>query len=491
MAIPKIYGTETEFGIAMRGVAEFNPVVGSSLLVNGYAAVHLPPVTWDFEDEHPEKDARGYLPIGLAPEVETALANVVLTNGARFYVDHAHPEYSTPECRSLLDLVTHDSAGIVILQKAMAAAEALMPEEREFLVHKNNSDGKGNSYGCHENYLMSRSVPFRKIAETLIPFFVTRQIFAGAGKVGSEHGAPEANYQISQRADFFEEEVGLETTLKRPIINTRDESHADPERYRRLHVIVGDANMCEMPTFLKVGTTALVLDLIEDDFIGKDLSLESPVVALRDVSHDISCKTLLRRMDGSTVTPIQVQWDYFELAKKWSEDQDHSSERDDLMANWERVLSQLEEDPMLLSEDLDWVAKYRLLEGYRARHGLDWGDPKVRLIDLQYHDLRPDKGLYFKMLKQGQIRRITSEDQVTRAVKEPPEDTRAYFRGRCIERFASSISSANWDSIVFDLGEDPLRRVPMMDPLKGTKSHVGELIDSCETAAELIDGIAS
>ncbi|RIK11213.1 MAG: proteasome accessory factor PafA2 [Acidobacteria bacterium] len=491
MAITKVFGTETEFGISMRGVAEFNPVIGSSLLVNGYAAVHLPPVNWDFEDEHPEKDARGYLPFAMAPEVETTLANVVLTNGARFYVDHAHPEYSTPECVTLQDLVTHDTAGTLILQRAMAAAEALMPEEREFLVHKNNSDGKGNSYGCHENYLMAREVPFRRIAEVLIPFFVTRQVFAGSGKVGSEHGAPEVAYQISQRADFFEEEIGLETTLKRPIINTRDESHADPERFRRLHVIVGDANMCEMPTYLKVGTTALILDLIEDDFIDKDLAIESPVAAMQIVSHDITCKTLLRRPDGSTVTPVQVQWEYLELARKWAEGQVPDPEREKLMSEWERILTQLEIDPLGLGEDLDWVAKYKMLEGYKDRHGIGWSDPKMRLIDLQYHDLRPERGLYFKLLSQGRVARLTSPDAVEEAVRHPPENTRAYFRGRCIERFAGSIAAANWDSMVFDLGEDPLRRVPMMDPLRGTKTHVGDLIDSCDSAAELLDEIAS
>lgn len=366
-----------------------------------------------------------------------------------------------------------------------------MPEEREFLVHKNNSDGKGNSYGCHENYLMARDVPFRRIAELLIPFFVTRQVFAGSGKVGSEHGAPAVPYQISQRADFFEEEVGLETTLKRPIINTRDESHADPERYRRLHVIVGDANMCEVPTYLKVGTTALILDLIEDNFIDKDMSIESPVAAMQTVSHDTTCKTLLRRPDGSSATPVQVQWDYLELARKWAEGQEPDSEREKLMSEWERVLTQLELDPMGLGEDLDWVAKYKMLEGYRDRHGIDWDDSKMRLIDLQYHDLRPERGLYFKLLSQGRVTRLTTSAAIEEAVKYPPQDTRAYFRGRCIERFAGSIAAANWDSMVFDLGEDPLRRVPMMDPLKGTKAHVGDLIDSCDSAAELIDEIAS
>jgi proteasome accessory factor A len=247
-------GIETEYGVTLRGAPDPNPVVASSLLINGY--VEQRRVGWDFEDETPGRDARGFARDGSQPpEVETHLVNAVLTNGARYYVDHAHPEYSTPECSDPLQAVLYDKAGERILARSMDAARRLLPAGQEIVVYKNNSDGKGNSYGCHENYLVDRNVPFAMLVRNLLPWFVTRQVFTGAGKVGAENGADPADYQLSQRADFFEEEVGLETTLKRPIVNTRDEPHADPQKYRRLHVIVGDANLCEVATFLKVGTT--------------------------------------------------------------------------------------------------------------------------------------------------------------------------------------------------------------------------------------------
>src|SRR3982750_4226165 len=259
------------------------------MLVNAY--VEHRKVGWDFEDESPGRDARGFAREDASPpEVETHLVNTVLTNGARYYVDHAHPEFSTPECTDALQVVRYDKAGERVLARSMQAASRLLPNGQEIVVYKNNSDGKGNSYGTHENYLVDRSVPFAMLVRNLIPWFVTRQIFTGAGKVGAENGADPVDYQISQRSDFFEEEVGLETTLKRPIVNTRDEPHADPQKYRRLHVIVGDANLCEVATFLKVGATSIVLAMIEDGFVDKDLSLSGPVPAMRTVSHDPNCR---------------------------------------------------------------------------------------------------------------------------------------------------------------------------------------------------------
>ncbi|MGH9061933.1 MAG: proteasome accessory factor PafA2 family protein, partial [Acidimicrobiales bacterium] len=270
MAIPKVCGTETEYGIHVAGPGDPNPITASSVLINAYVT-RMARVGWDFEDESPGQDARGFAREGsMAPEVETHLVNAVLTNGARYYVDHAHPEYSTPECATTLDLVRFDKAGERILARSMEAAAAVLPAGTRIVVYKNNSDGKGNSYGCHENYLMDRAVPFSRIIAEATPHFVTRQVYTGAGKVGLESPAPdgaEVPFQISQRADFFEEEVGLETTLKRPIINTRDEPHADPHKYRRLHVIVGDANLAELSTYLKVGVTALVLAMIEDNWL--------------------------------------------------------------------------------------------------------------------------------------------------------------------------------------------------------------------------------
>ncbi|HEV8207622.1 MAG TPA: proteasome accessory factor PafA2 family protein, partial [Acidimicrobiia bacterium] len=276
MAVPKVCGIETEYGVVLRGASDANPVLASSMLINAY--VEHRKVGWDFEDESPGRDARGFAREGAAPpEIETHLVNTVLTNGARYYVDHAHPEYSTPECADVLELVCADKSGERILARSMQAARRLLGSDQEIVVYKNNTDGKGNSYGTHENYLVDRSVPFATLVRHLLPWFVTRQVFTGAGKVGGENGTGHTGYQLSQRADFFEEEVGLETTLKRPIVNTRDEPHADPQKYRRLHVIVGDANLCEVATFLKVGTTALVLAMVEDDFIDKDYSIVSPV----------------------------------------------------------------------------------------------------------------------------------------------------------------------------------------------------------------------
>jgi proteasome accessory factor A len=325
------------------------------------------------------------------------------------------------------------------------------------------------------------------LVRNLIPWFVTRQVFTGAGKVGSENGADAVDFQISQRADFFEEEVGLETTLKRPIVNTRDEPHADAQKYRRLHVIVGDANMSEVATFLKVGTTAIVLAMLEDDFLLRDLSLALPVQALRKVSYDLSLQRPLDLADGSTMTALEMQWELFDRARKYGEEHGLEcvglDEGEEVLTRWESVLTALESDPMSLSGQLDWVAKLRLLDGYRERHDLEWSDARLQAMDLQYHDLRPSKSLAAR----ARLERMTDDDEVVRAITEPPSDTRAYFRGKCLQKWASSIVAANWDSMVFDVGGDPLRRVPMMEPTRGTEAHVGSLIASCETAAELLE----
>jgi proteasome accessory factor A len=490
VAITKVCGIETEYGIAFRGSPDGNPVVASSMLVNAY--VEHRKVGWDFEDESPGRDARGFARDDASPpEVETHLVNTVLTNGARYYVDHAHPEFSTPECTDALQAVRYDKAGERVLARSMQAAGRLLPPGQEIVVYKNNSDGKGNSYGTHENYLVDRSVPFSTLVRHMIPWFVTRQIITGAGKVGSEHGAAEALFQVSQRADFFEEEVGLETTLKRPIVNTRDEPHCDPQKYRRLHVIVGDANLCEVATFLKVGMTSVVLAMIEDGFIDKDLSLASPVPTMRKISHDPSCRTTFSLADGSSMTAVELQWEFFRLAEKYADEVGLDSCGDeaqtaDLMRRWEQVLTAIEDDPSKLDGQLDWVTKYNLLDAYAARNGLEWGDPKLALMDLQYHDVRPERSLYEKLVKAGKVERMLAEDDVVAAISEPPPTTRAYFRGRCLARWSESVVAANWDSMIFDLGADPLKRIPMMEPLRGTKAHVDELLDECETPAELV-----
>jgi proteasome accessory factor PafA2 len=492
MAIPKVAGIETEYGISSPGSSDFNPVLSSSLLINSYAGT-LRRIRWDYEQESPLRDARGFEPVQERQQVEEdlGLANVILPNGARYYVDHAHPEYSTPECATPLDLVTHDKAGERILERSLEAMQQMLAPGQRIAIYKNNTDGKGNSYGCHENYLVDRRTPFARIVRDLTPFFVTRQIFTGAGKRGSESPRDEAKkirYQISQRTDFFEAEVGLETTLKRPIINTRDEPHADPEKYRRLHCIVGDANMSEVATYLKVGTTALVLKMIEDELL-PDLSLDGPVGALHEVSWDISCRQTVRLKDGRRVRALELQWEYLDHAKKYVKETEPTAENADLLQRWEMVLTGIEEDPMSLHRELDWVAKYRLLESYRERDGLDWGDGKLAMIDLQYHDVRRSRGLYHRLAEGGNMERLVSEADVERATMNPPEDTRAYFRGRCIDRFKESIAAASWDSIIFDTGLQALQRVPTREPLKGTREHVERLIDESETAADLITAI--
>ena len=337
---------------------------------------------------------------------------------------------------------------------------------------------------------MRRATPFADIVRHLTPFFVSRQVICGAGRVGIGADGRGNGFQISQRADFFEVEVGLETTLKRPIINTRDEPHADPEKYRRLHVIIGDANMSEVSTYLKLGTTALVLAMIEEKFLDSDLSIDAPVAELRTVSHDPSCRHLITLRNGRKLTAIQLQLDYLEYARKYVEDRfgaDTDEMTADVLDRWESVLSRLAAEPMSLSGELDWVAKLELLEGYRTRDGLGWEHPRLQLVDLQYSDVRPDRGLYNRLAARGRMVRLTSDDEVTRAVEEPPDDTRAYFRGRCLRQYADSVAAASWDSVIFDIpGRESLQRVPTLEPLRGTRKHVGGLLDRCKTAADLV-----
>jgi proteasome accessory factor A len=494
-------GTETEYGISVPGQPGANAMVTSSQIVNAYqaaTAARARRARWDFEEENPLRDARGF---DLARETadstqltdeDLGLANVILTNGARLYVDHAHPEYSAPECTNPLSVVIWDKAGERIMAEAAARA-ATVPGSAPIQLYKNNTDNKGASYGTHENYLMRRATPFADIVRYLTPFFVSRQVVCGAGRVGIGADGKGTGFQISQRADFFEVEVGLETTLKRPIINTRDEPHADPEKYRRLHVIIGDANMSEVATYLKVGTTALVLAMIEDKFLDVDLSLEAAVADLRAVSHDPTCRRLISLRDGRKLTAIQLQAEYLAYARKYVEDKfgaDVDPMTTDVLNRWESVLNRLSDDPMQLSRELDWVAKLELLEGYRTRDGLGWDHPRLQLVDLQYSDVRAERGLYNRLAARDRMVRLTTDTQVARAVDNPPEDTRAYFRGRCLRQYADSVAAASWDSVIFDIpGRESLQRVPTLEPLRGTRAHVGQLLDRCRTAAELVTAL--
>ncbi|MCW2819242.1 MAG: dop, partial [Marmoricola sp.] len=393
------------------------------------------------------------------------------------------------ECTNPLDGVLWDKAGE---QVALDAARfASTGGEGDLLLYKNNTDNKGSSYGSHENYLVRRSTPFGDIVRHLTPFFVSRQVVCGAGRVGIGQDGRSDGFQLTQRADFFEVEVGLETTLKRPIINTRDEPHADPEKYRRLHVIIGDANLAETSTLLKVGTTSLVLSMIEDGFLTADLAVTHAVASLKQVSHDPTLTHLLEVGAGRRMTAVQLQWEYFHTAQRYLAER-FAGEVDEptrqVMEVWESVLTRLERDPMECAEELDWVAKLKLLQSYRDRDGLDWSDAKLHLIDLQYADLRPEKGLYHRLVGLGRMKRLVTDAAVEDAMHEPPTDTRAYFRGRCLSQYADSIAAASWDSVIFDLpGHDSLQRVPTIDPLRGSKAHVGPLLDRHDTALGLFE----
>jgi proteasome accessory factor PafA2 len=362
-------------------------------------------------------------------------------------------------------------------------------------LYKNNTDGKGASYGTHENYLMRRETPFADIVRHLIPFFVARQVMCGAGRVGIGQDSTSSGFQIAQRSDFFEVEVGLETTLKRPIINTRDEPHAVADLYRRLHVIIGDANQCDVANLLKLGTTSLVLAMIEDRAISEELAVSKPVATLHAVSHDPTLRSLIELRDGRTMTAVQLLWVYHEHADRYLQSR-YAGELDvdtaEVMQRWADILTRLERDPMECAREVDWVAKLKLLQGYRDRDGLEWSDHRLRAIDIQWSDVRPEKGLFHRMLSLGRVEQLVSDEEVKSAVVAPPEDTRAYFRGRCLEKYPSEIAAASWDSVIFDVpGHASLQRVPMLEPLRGTRATVGALLDRSPDATTLLRELAA
>ena len=495
MSTRKYVGVETEYGITVDGPSPVNPVLASSLVVGAYRAAGRDEVRWDHTDESPLRDARG----GPAPEPgeamiddELGLANTVLTNGARFYVDHAHPEYATPECSNARDLVVWDRAGELILADAAERATASLASGSRVLIHKNNTDGKGAAYGTHENYLVPRSVPFGRLTRQLLPFFVSRLLFVGAGRLGSEldHGV---TFQLSQRADFFEVELGLETTLKRPLMNTRDEPHADPERYRRLHVINGDANLCEVASLLKVGTMLLLLDAIEDGALPEVPELADPVAAFHAVSHDLTGRRPLPLQDGSTTTALSLQQWYLDVVRRYAKERPEGIDpvSEEVLERWDALLLTAADDPRKLVGQVDWATKLDLLEHYRGRHELDWGHDRLKMVDLQYHDVRRDRGLYHRLAARGRVELLVADSEVEAAVHTPPEDTRAWFRGECIRRFRSQVVAAGWDSLILDVGRDSLQRVPMMEPGRGTRAQVGALLAEVDTAAELLDRLTT
>jgi proteasome accessory factor A len=408
-------------------------------------------------------------------------SNVFLANGARLYLDvGSHPEYATPECDSIYDLVVHDKAGERILEQLLGSAEARLREEGirgVIYLFKNNTDSAGNSYGCHENYLTRRSEEVSHYAEVLIPFFVSRQIFAGAGKVLQT--ARGALYCIAQRSEHIWEGVSSATTRSRPIINTRDEPHSDAERYRRLHVIVGDSNMSEYTSFLKVGTTAILLRMLEDpSVVLRDMTLENPIRAIRDISHDMTCRRTVRLANGREVSALDIQREYLDRAMRYADTKGLPALETQALGMWEHCVTAIEKDPLSLDREVDWVIKYKLIENYRAKHGIDLADPRVALIDLQYHDISRDRGLYYKLQNRGLVERMCTEADIDNAIENPPQTTRARLRGEFIRKAKERKRDYTVDWVHLKLNDQAQRTVLCKDPFKSRDERVEKLIAS-------------
>ncbi|MHB8511530.1 MAG: Pup--protein ligase [Actinomycetota bacterium] len=408
-------------------------------------------------------------------------SNVFLENGARLYLDvGSHPEYATPECDDIEELVAHDKAGERILEGLLAAAERRLHDEGisgDIYLFKNNTDSAGNSYGCHENYLVSRYGEFQKLADVLIPFLVTRQIFAGAGKVLQTPRGP--LFCLAQRAEHIWEGVSSATTRSRPIINTRDEPHADAERYRRLHVIVGDSNMCEYSTLMKVGTTDLVLRMVEEGTVMRDLSMENPIRAIREISHDISCTRRVKLASGREMSAIEIQTEYFDRAKKFVERRGINGFAARILDMWEQALKHLTSgDPGPLEGKLDWVTKHNLIDAYRTRNHVSLGHPRIALIDLAYHDVNRERGLYYLLERKGRMERIVNEEKIALAMNEPPQTTRARLRGEFIKTAKERRRDFTVDWVHLKLNDQAQRTVLCKDPFKAHDERVEKLIAS-------------
>ncbi|WP_108719815.1 depupylase/deamidase Dop [Miniimonas sp. S16] len=539
-------GIETEYGILGGDGVRQNPMALSALVVAAYAQAsgRRSRTRWSYEGEDPLSDARGWRldraaahpsqltddPDRPAPSGDDAdpghldgpllrrhrpqdlerddpaAANMLLTNGARLYVDHAHPEYSSPEVASALDGVRWDRAGEEVMLSAVRTLAA-NPHTPEVHLYKNNVDGKGASYGTHENFLVRRDVPFDELVRYLTPFLVTRTILVGAGRVGLGQAGEEPGFQLSQRADYIEAHVGLETTLRRPIVNTRDEPHADPQRFRRLHVIIGDANCSETATYLKLGMTSLVLGVLEAAVLGGSadpaadgdtpgvlavpdawagLALADPVDAVHRVSRDLTLEEGLELADGGTATAWEIQRAYLDGVRQVLTDRlDEDEAR--VVATWDRLLGLLRSDRPAAAREVEWLAKLQVLEALRARHHLAWDHAKVAAVDLQWSDVRPERGLYARLRAAGAVATLATEQEVSDAVVHPPVDTRAYFRGEAVRRYPDAVAAAGWNGLVLDVPSEPtLVRVPMTDPTRGTRALLGPLLDASPDAGALL-----
>lgn len=516
-------GIETEFGIVHTSTSERERSGASaSTRLSHYAVAAYAlledsnqcRVRWDYGDETPLRDARGFelhraaahptqltdethdahvpsvdaefeIAVGddVPPDLDDAatihfaerraIGNAVLQNGARLYVDHAHPEYSSPEVMTAREGLVWDKAGEEIARRAMArveGADGIPP----LALFKNNTDGKGQSYGTHENYLVDRSVPFDRLCEILIPFFATRQILVGAGRVGIGTRGESDGFQISSRADFFENDVGLETTLNRPIVNSRDESHADASRFRRLHVIIGDANVFETSTFLKLAMTSLVLSLAEREHatgepLLPEVKLVDPVEAVHDISHDLSLSKTYATVGGGKASALEIQRSYLNAVLHALDGEMPDVETAEAVALWSELLDVLERDPLEAADRIEWVGKYALVSAFRERHSLEWSDPRLVALDLQFTDLRVGKSIYEKLSRSGRARRLVSDEEILHAVTHPPESTRAYFRGGIVKHHREDLDSAGWDAVTLRT-EGAAVRVRLADPAIASKS---------------------
>jgi proteasome accessory factor PafA2 len=460
----RVFGLETEYGITLGGAETVDVVAESIELVRRYTE-NGALMKWDYELEDPHLDARGFRARELLQDTDESAyyeidkrrplsfeeikSDLVLSNGARFYNDHAHPEYSTPECTTLQQIVAQDKAGERILAECARRRNQKLPSGFEVRLYKNNTDFAGHSYGCHDNYLMRRDVAWDRIVAGMLPFLITRQIFGGAGKMGIEAESAQSEpgvYQISQRADFFSVVVSIDTMNRRPLINTRDEPHVDASRYRRFHVILGDSNMSEWATAMKIGTTALMLDLIESGD-APELEIAQPVDANKSISRDQTYDWIIELKDGRKISAIDVQRIYLRAASKV--DNGEREDRQWILREWENVLNDLERDVMSTRDRIDWTAKKFLLDALQQDEKLSWSDPWLQSIDLEYHNLDLDQGLYYELVRKGLMRRVTNEEEIKAAIFNPPETTRAFFRGRAVARFNDEISSIQWDEIVF------------------------------------------
>src|SRR6202045_709666 len=463
----RVFGIETEYGITVNGVESVDVVTESIELVRCYTE-HGALMKWDYDLEDPHMDARGFRSQSLMQDTDESAyyeldknrplsfeeikSHLVLSNGTRFYNDHAHPEYSTPECTRLRDIVAQDKAGERILSECVRRRNKKIAPEREVRLYKNNTDFIGHSYGCHDNYLMSRSVPWDRLVSDVIPFLVTRQIFAGAGKMGIEgegsSGQP-GIYQISQRSDFFSVLVSIDTMNRRPIINTRDEPHADPGKYRRFHVILGDANMSEFATAMKIGTMALVLELVERRE-APQLEVAQPVDATKSISRDPTYDWIIELKDGRKISAIDIQRMYLEKAQKCCDRSDQ--EVSWLLEEWERILNDLEVDFMRCVDRIDWVAKKYLLNTFLESEKLEWTDPWLQSLDLEYHNIDPNKGLFFSVRPGKRIGECNNIVRPQEAMVTPPANTRASGRALAVAYFQDRRQPyvINWDSIAHD-----------------------------------------